>query len=424
MIKTQLDIVEREILDKAKKEIKEFSPYEDLNLFTVLGMENKEVTAHSAFLYSIFKPFKQNNSINCSNLKILISTLLKKTSQNICFEDIASASIHREYPTAYGRLDFLVEYTTTDNYKNAIIVELKVWAGEQENQIDRYFEYLDTQSYHKKHVFFLTPTGYTASTDTSHKSIPISLNDDIVKTLNIIIDKTDDRYTNYKSILQQYIQLVKKLTEGDYMGNTLKSKEDIIAVGKLYNERYLVLTELMRKFMRSICDKTKSKLDSDIIDEFYDLESKDFVKYDIDSYYKNNCKSFPRFAFHLNSSRIKKDKFTNIDFKNVDLFFMVEIADRLYCGLTFRQHNKDGAWDWFNLKDYVEGSTSDCWVKDAWKYIQCDYNNIDFNNYENEQTGMLRLLNTDSLEFDEKKLNAIVQEIIGEFNEIVSNYFE
>ena len=68
----EMKIIERNLLEYTKKEIKNFNPYEDLNLFTVLGMENKEVTAHSAFLYSVFKPFRDENVINCENLKILI----------------------------------------------------------------------------------------------------------------------------------------------------------------------------------------------------------------------------------------------------------------------------------------------------------------------------------------------------------------
>lgn len=421
----EMKIIERNLLEYTKKEIKNFNPYEDLNLFTVLGMENKEVTAHSAFLYSVFKPFRDENVINCENLKILISTLLNRKNVNVNVNEIVCASIHREYPTEYGRFDFFIEYTTNDIKKNAIVIELKIWAGEQENQIDRYFDYLDQEEYNFKHVFFLTPTGYEASTDTNHRSIPVSLKKDIVEVLNTIINHTNDEYWNYKAILQQYIQLIKKITEGALMEKILNSKEDIIAVGKLYDERNKTLTELLKTFMTLIFDNTLSKIsNSNIIDKVYGVGKNDFVKYDLDSYYKNHSKSFPRFAFQLKSDKLKTKKFAKVPFDKVDMFFMVEIESNLYCGLTFREKNKEGSWDWFDLTHFVEGCISTCWVKGDWKYIECDTNKISFNDYEDEQTGMLRLLKDDSLEFDEIKINSIVQEIVDEFNVIVSKYFE
>ena len=421
----EMKIIERNLLEYTKKEIKNFNPYEDLNLFTVLGMENKEVTAHSAFLYSVFKPFRDGNVINCENLKILISTLLNRKNVNVNVNEIVCASIHREYLTEYGRFDFLIEYTTNDIKKNAIVIELKIWAGEQENQIDRYFDYLDQEEYNFKHVFFLTPTGYKSSTDTNDRSIPISLKKDIVKVLNTIINNTNDEYGNYKAILQQYIQLIKKITEGALMEKILNSKEDIIAVGKLHDERTKTLTELLKKFMTLIFENTLSEIsNSNIIDKVYDVGKNDFVKYDLDSYYKPHSKSFPRFAFQLKSDKLKTKKFAKVPFDKVDMFFMVEIESVLYCGLTFREKNKEGSWDWFDLTDFVEGCPNTCWVKGDYKNIECDTNKISFNEYEDEQTGKLRLLKDDSLEFDETKINSIVQQIVNEFNDIVSKYFE
>lgn len=423
MDNTKFEILERNLLDAMKKEIKDFNPYEDLNIFTILGMENKEVTAHSAFLYSVFKPFRDNGKINFDNLEILISYLLEKADKSVTENDIISAAIYREYQTKYGRLDFLIEYTTKDNCKNAIVIELKVRAEEQENQIDRYFEYLDNEQYSNSYVFFLTPTGYEAKTDTNKRSIAISLKKDIVKVLELIKSNTKDNYENYKAIIEQYIQVIKKLTGENYMNNILKSKEDIVAVGKLFNERNYVLTKLLRTFMNDIFKKIEYKIgNSDIVKETYGPGAEAFVKYDLESYYKTGSKSLPRIAFQLDKNKLKIEKFSKIP-EDVDMFFMVEIDYKLYCGITFREKNKDGFWDWFNLKDYIEGITDSCWPKNDWKYVECD-NKIDFNNYENEETGILRLLNDNSLEFNQAKMESIAQDIVNKFNELINKYFE
>lgn len=424
MDNTKFEILERNLLDAMKKEIKDFNPYEDLNIFTILGMENKEVTAHSAFLYSVFKPFRDNGKINFDNLEILISYLLEKADKSVTENDIISAAIYREYQTKYGRLDFLIEYTTKDNCKNAIVIELKVWAGEQENQIDRYFEYLDNEQYSTSYVFFLTPMGYEASTDTIKKSIAISLKDDITKVLKLIKSNTEDKYSNYKAIIEQYIQVIKKLTGENYMNNILKSKEDIVAIGRLFNQRYVVLTELLETFMKDIFKKIEYKIgNSDIVKETYEPGAKVFVKYDLESYYNTGSKSFPRIAFQMDKNKLKTEKFSKIP-EHVDMFFMVEIDYKLYCGITFRIKNKDGIWDWFNLKDYVEGGTNSCWIKEDWKHVKFDSQEIDFYNYEDEQNGVLNLLKPNTLEFDNLKLNSISEDIIDYFKIKAKEYFE
>ena len=106
------------------------------------------------------------------------------------------------------------------------------------------------------------------------------------------------------------------------------------------------------------------------------------------------------------------------------MFFMVEIDYKLYCGITFRIKNKDGIWDWFNLKDYIEDGTNSCWIKGDWKYVKCDSQEIDFYNYEDNQNGVLNLLKPDTLEFEDIKINSISEDIIDYFNDYAKKYFE
>ena len=94
------------------------------------------------------------------------------------------------------------------------------------------------------------------------------------------------------------------------MNNILKSKEDIVAVGKLFNERNHVLTELLKTFMDNIFEKIEYKIgNSDIVKETYGPGVETFVKYDLKSYYNTGSKSFPRIAFQLDKNKLKTEKF-------------------------------------------------------------------------------------------------------------------
>lgn len=63
----------RRLLDAASDFIRQnrVNPLQQGNLFTVLDMESKEVSAHSSFLYFVFKPFKkEDNTYDDFNLRI------------------------------------------------------------------------------------------------------------------------------------------------------------------------------------------------------------------------------------------------------------------------------------------------------------------------------------------------------------------
>ena len=164
----------RELLKRAAEQIKESNPLDDINLFSILGMENKEVSAHSAFLYYIFKPFKgKDGKRDDTNLRILLQYLKDEHSLMIKkeIEHLQFLNIRREVPFDNGRLDFLLEFDS-----DAAVIELKVWAGEQPYQIERYRKYLRQNGYTDDNVFFLTPGGKEATTGEARA---ISLKDDM-----------------------------------------------------------------------------------------------------------------------------------------------------------------------------------------------------------------------------------------------------
>ena len=136
------------LLADAKKTVRLSNPIKDINLFSILGMENKEVSAHSAFLYYVLKPFVQEDGkVNDHHLRMF----LKMLPLNITEPDFVD--IYREYPTDFGRLDFLILYGKAGK-QDAVVIELKIWAGEQPKQIERYREFLKQKGYSIENILF------------------------------------------------------------------------------------------------------------------------------------------------------------------------------------------------------------------------------------------------------------------------------
>lgn len=103
----ELEAICRNLLDSIV--INKFHPINDINLFSILKMENKEVSAHSEFLYYIFSPFIDDNGVrDDKNLRELFKVL----HDNAAVPDFID--IQKEVPTDFGRLDFLIEYETNE----------------------------------------------------------------------------------------------------------------------------------------------------------------------------------------------------------------------------------------------------------------------------------------------------------------------
>ena len=84
-----------------------------------MNIENKEVYAHSRFLYYIVSPFiDENSNRDDKNLRELFKQLHPNAAEPEFID------IQQEVVTDFGRLDFLILYETNGK-KDASVIELK-----------------------------------------------------------------------------------------------------------------------------------------------------------------------------------------------------------------------------------------------------------------------------------------------------------
>ena len=99
------------------------------------------------------------------------------------------------------------------NGKHIYPIEVKIWAGDQDEQLcDYFYYYFKKMKYDGNKIYYLTPTGWnpskkSAGTELSNDSIScISFNEDISKWLNELIDTDID--FGVKNIINQYIEVI------------------------------------------------------------------------------------------------------------------------------------------------------------------------------------------------------------------------
>ena len=446
----------KELLDGIKQNIKTPNPIQDVNLFSILGMENKEVSAHSAFLYYVLKPFSgQNEKPDDEHLRLLLNCLRTSQIENSGYsfipEALDYADIYREYATDFGRLDFLIVFGK-DGKQDAAVIELKIWAGEQPEQIPRYRAFMNKNGYSENNIFFLTPAPRESQTGNSQN---ITLKNTIRPLLLEIRQKREKESDAYAEVLDQYIRIIDKLTGDSFMlegMELLKTRMDIQAVDKLNNAKRQVLSDLIEQFLDQISAGLTENGQWNMGDGYptltYKPNAEQKRKEYIDRFYQyGSC--YPALCFRVDDEYIKylkpplrdslkkelKPKKTEQETGTVEqcLYFFIEISSYPYAGFTPRI---DGGIELLkNAGGYIDepettflksvgAKKTTKWFWD-WEEISSEKPfRISFTDY---LEGILMLIDSkrvDALVFDQKKIDAIIESIKTVFKRQCDMFFE
>jgi len=214
-----------EVIEYKYKKLKE---YDTFNIFTVLRSAVDEVNLHSQFIYTLLNP-------NGSHKRKTV--FLDKFFQvfGIVDFDLGSARIFKEYKN----IDILIK-----NGKKAVVIENKIWAGDQDKQIERYYDTLNKEGIKDIYVIYLSLAGK----DPSEISIGrLKSREDISKILiigsykyhvNLWIEeciKLASLYPTLRETLCQYQKLISEIT-----GSTM-NKEEYLEIIELLAENENVL---------------------------------------------------------------------------------------------------------------------------------------------------------------------------------------
>lgn len=184
---------------------------ENFNIFSVMGMESNEVKTHSAIIGALLNP-KGSHGQKDVFLKLFIkicekNDILLDISTNDAITKIEESvgKINGE-GTEGGRIDILVH----DTKNQAFVIENKIYAPEQNNQIGRY-----NKAFPNAPIFYLTLTGdKPKSSGELIENVDyfiISYKEHILLWLEECV-KEAVKFPMLREVLNQYINLVKKLT--------------------------------------------------------------------------------------------------------------------------------------------------------------------------------------------------------------------
>lgn len=214
------------IIDKKNTEILDATGGR-FNMFRMCGVNHYENT-HSAIIAEFLNP-NGTHGLKSKLLECFIETLGEYfTIQDFNCE---KSRVYTEHSTEEGRIDIFIE----DNHNNAIIIENKIYANDQAEQLKRYNRYAQKNK-NGYLILYLTLFGDNAS-EQSGKDVnylPISHKETIINWLEKCVAITS-RFPMVRETIIQYINHLKQLTNQDMDS---KNKDEITEVlSKIENLR-------------------------------------------------------------------------------------------------------------------------------------------------------------------------------------------
>jgi hypothetical protein len=265
-------------ISKHHKEISRLSG-ENFNIFKMLKLETKEVRLHSSFLAEFLNPKGTHGQGDLYlNLFIEIIRKRKHKEEKISHFHVKSTTVEiekyigkiNEDKTEGGRIDILL----TDENSQHIIIENKIYAGDQNKQLLRYHNF-DKNAL----ILYLTLEGAKPSEESTDNQVnkshylAISYENEIIQWLEAC-KKESVSLPIIRETLSQYINLLKHLTKQTVEDTMSKEIEELIYNNPDYVESIELFSGVLDNIVKDTTKKFKNKID-ELFDDSSLLEFKD-----------------------------------------------------------------------------------------------------------------------------------------------------
>lgn len=175
------------------------------NIFRLLGVADLEVTTHSALLANLLDP--QGSHAQKYLFLDRFLKMFKFAGFPVPDGDITSSRwlVEKEKVTQWGNLDLVVSCRSLGYL---LVIENKVWAEEQPEQLERYHNWMQTRrsTLPNQVLIYLTREGAESYTHGGHPYFALSYRDDIRAWIESSL--VDVKAPRVVEILGQYLEVI------------------------------------------------------------------------------------------------------------------------------------------------------------------------------------------------------------------------
>ncbi len=348
---------------------------ENFNVFNILDLGSREVRLHSALIAELLNP-KGNHGLGTamlSNFINIVKTKKDPSTDDEYFDRFINTATKIEPEkwivnskneiSTRGYIDILIQSAN----KDAIIIENKIYAEDQEAQLRRYHEYQKNAT-----IIYLTLDGKDADNETTKNDqnpndiinpILISYKTDILKWLEKCKENTI-QHPLVSATLTQYIYLIKQLThqsnnkmKNEIVDLILEKPEHIQIAQEIWKNKEAIKYKIIEKLMVKLGEKAGEEHKDWVFDikgekgkigksasgfGFRPKQKHDFWVH----YYFSNDFDILEVGIDWAIDVVKKD--TSKEAKLKEHFLQFELDNRVpgwdIWGIEFQAWNKDEKW--------------------------------------------------------------------------------
>ncbi len=259
---------------------------ENFNVFRVLKIHSDEVRMHSALVGEMLNPngshgqgdvflklfIKSYNKIDCENLHVI-----DFDTENAKVE--IEKYIGQKTETGGGRIDILI----TDSKGKKIIIENKIYAGDQEHQLVRYYKHqetanlcyltLDGRPPSENSIKYRNPETDKIEIDLTGKFVQLSYEYNMICWLEDCL-KEAVKHSMLRETIAQYINLIKHLT--NQSTNQIMEKEviKVILKDEINLEMAMQIADSKEEIISTVIKVLESQVEK--LAEKYSLNLRDY----------------------------------------------------------------------------------------------------------------------------------------------------
>ena len=388
----------------------------DFNVFDLIINPYDEVHLHSRMIYSILTERKFQKQFLMSFLNSIDVSL----PDDVSFSDLKNISVEKEKAISNGRVDLFISFKIK-NISYNVLIENKLLAGDQPEQMDRYLIYMNS-SYpnDNNYVCYLTLDGSAPSEDSTKRSDEIKLISYDSEIMNWIEEciKIASREPGVREVLIQYSSLLERLTGKDVdfimelKEYLLKDSENFISANSMIPALNDIKAELQLRFWT----KLEESLDL-MFEKFSNINYKKMnINKELGNLHQFYTESKVNALYKSRSSGCYGINYSLDATKYIgDVLFRVECnkPDGVYYGLKkLEEKNMDENSEEYKIFSEKfrpnKFNTSPWWF--VWKYININGNRLNFLNMDKDLSYVL---------FDESKLDDFIKSITIEIDSFI-----
>ena len=357
---------------------------EPFNVFSVLRKETDEVHLHSRFLKALldYRPSPDGPREN-----------LRDFLERLNLPDLRLDPDRSRVDREFENIDILIRDHTT---RHAVVIENKIEAGDQPQQLQNYAERERRRDYHP-HLVYLTLHGHATDSAGDFDYLRVSYKEDVRPWLTRCQKRAYDKPALRESIAQ-YFELVSRLTGTDHSEEYMRELKEIC----LEDDNLVLvhdLNEAMIEARIALLSKLWEEIDSGISKNICDLpeESKDREASDITEDRIKRFVTYQRFY-------AQHGLYWKFDDQGHDWWLAIEIQTSQICfGVECDKEEDQDEWDKLSKALAGDGGSSSRWW--PWfRYPQTDLN------LKNPTRQDLRILASD------EKRGEYVEEVVTDVN--------